>query len=149
MRYLLFLFSLLVTPALGQTPVVHPLSMSVSSIDMTVVLHDDAGKPIADQYVQTSDDPSCSKCGSLTLGHAVAHALFAAFPDEKDLSGEQKWARGVLAEQIKNEPKAQLSSAQIVVIKALVGKLYNGVIVTQIFKLLDPNATPPALLPVK
>ncbi len=79
----------------------------------------------------------------MTLGHAIAHALFTAFPDEKDLSGEQKWARGALAEQLENNPKAQLSAAQVVVIKRLLGKLYNGVIITRVYPMIDPGAAPP------
>jgi hypothetical protein len=94
-----------------------PTHKPASVIDMTVVLLDDQDKPII------------------------------AFPDEKDLSGEQKWARGALAEKIENNPHATLDSNQIVLIEKLLGKLYNGMIVTRVYPLLDPNKEPPALVP--
>lgn len=115
------------------------------SIDMTVIINDETGKPLKDASQLTKDDPDCSKCAALTLGHAAAHALFAIFPDEQNLDGMQRWGRGVLAEKIKDNPAAELTTEDVTVIKRLIGRFYNGVVLLQAYPVLDPNMTPPKL----
>src|SRR5437764_299830 len=115
------------------------------TIDMTVVLRNEAGTPAIDEYdfIPTRELPRCENCPPLTLGHAIAHALFAQFPDERDLSAEQKWARGALAMRARDAKDAALSAEEVAVVKRLLAKLYGPIVVVQAFPLLDPNATPP------
>ena len=133
---------LIAVPALAQrVPAPTP-----ATVDMTTVLLSDEGAPIKDAYerktAEAQADPDCDKCPPLTLGHAAAHALFTSFRDEDTLSPEQRWARGALAERIKNEKAAELSSEEVSVIKRLIGKLYGPLIIMRAFPLLDPNAKP-------
>jgi hypothetical protein len=129
------------SPAFGQPSPV-PLA-APGAIDMTVVLTDESGKPLPDAVGQDfKDDPSCARCPTLTLGHAVAHALFAQLPGET-VSGDQKWARGVLADKVRDAKAATLTAEEVVVIKRLIGGLYSGSVVVKAYPLLDPNAQPP------
>jgi hypothetical protein len=125
-------------------------------IDMTVVLKDPQGKPIIDQLEGKADATKpggidCSACGNLTVGHAIANALFANLPSETNAQGvssvspEQKWARGALAERIKDDKTATLTASEIVVVKKLVGQVYGTNVIMQIFPLLDPSDKPPPL----
>jgi|SRR6478752_2731155 len=148
MRWLVLLLLLLGSASAEETSGVNQSRFKnggVSGINMTQVIVDENAVPVKDQYLQEPDDPKCLKCQPLTLGAAIAHALFAALPSEKDVSGEQKFARGELALRIKNNPDAKLTAAEVTVIKDLVGKLYNGVIITRIYPMIDPNAGPPAV----
>src|SRR5690242_16370454 len=91
----------------------HVKNGGVSGINMTQIIVDENSVPVKDQYLQEADDPQCLKCKPLTLGAAIAHALFAALPSEKDVSGEQKFARGELALRIKNSTDAKLTAGEI------------------------------------
>jgi len=113
------------------------------AIDMTVALNDEQGRPAKDVLARDADDATCAHCPVLTLGHAIAHALYAMFPDEKTEPQDQKWARGVLAQRIKDDKAAVLSSEEITVIKRELGKAYGPAILVQAYPLLDPNAKPP------
>ena len=73
-----------------------------------------------------------------TLGIIVANALFATFPDEKDLSGEEKFKRGMLALDVQGAGTMTLSAEDIAMIKKVVAKAYGPLIVAQSWKLLDP-----------
>jgi hypothetical protein len=115
------------------------------SVDMTAVLHDESGRPARDVLARLPGDADCAHCPVLTLGRAAAHALFAAFPDERELPADQKWARAVLAARIENDTAARLDAEEIAVIKRLLGKAYGGVVLMQAYPLLDPNARPPAV----
>lgn len=115
------------------------------TVDMTQVLLDDIGRPAADVSAREGkeeDDPRCAKCPRLTLGRAVAQALFAAFPEDRD-QAEQKWARAALAQRIKADPKATLTAEEVAVIKRQLGRAFGGVLLMQAYPLLDPNAKPP------
>lgn len=115
-----------------------------TKINMTQVLVEDS-KDITDPYFSTKDDPSCSKCPPLTLGMAASHALMGSYEDERGLDGEQKWARGVLADKIKNDASAILTASDVILIKRLLGKMFGVVIIKAAYPLLDPNAVPPAI----
>lgn len=114
------------------------------TIDMTVALLDENDKPIIDQTgIRRVEDLAGAPV--LTLGRACMHALFATFPDEGELSIEEKWSRGLLAMKVRDDPLADLTSDQIVKIKQRVGKLYGGRVIMQAFPLIDPTAKPPEL----
>jgi hypothetical protein len=114
------------------------------AVDMTAALHDEFGRDAKDMLEQAKDDPDCARCPPLTLGRACAHALFASFADEQ-AAPDQKWARAVLAMRIRDDKAAHLDADEIAVIKRLVGKAYGGIVLMQIYPMLDPNAKPPAV----
>jgi len=75
----------------------------------------------------------------LTLGAAARHALCATFPDEKDLTGEQKFDRAMLAYRIKKKEDLDFDPDEISLIKKLIGKLYNQEVLLQAWPLLGYN----------
>ncbi len=72
-------------------------------IDMTAPIHDQNGKPAQTCSQTAPDGKSCIKMETMTLGRAAAAALFAPLSGERNLTGEQKWARGALATRIEND----------------------------------------------
>jgi hypothetical protein len=115
------------------------------TVDMTTVLTDENHHPIKDQLDRTDSDPSCSKCHDLTLGKAVAHALFFVGGDEKDVTPEQKWAWAAFADKIRDEKTASINNSQGDLIYKRLGKLYNGVVLMRAMPLIDPNRKPPSI----
>lgn len=123
-------------------------------INMTQIMLDDRGKPAPDLSAKeplprgpdgkeiVDPDPTCNKCPRLTLGNAVAQSLFATFRDET-VDPQQKWARAVLAQRIRNEQKATLTAEEIAVVKRQIGKAFSGIILMQAYPLLDPNSKVP------
>lgn len=114
-------------------------------IDMTAILLDDKGNPILDPFEADPKDPQ-KILPPLTLGSAIAHALFAAFPDEQNLGWEAKFTRGMMAERLRNNPEVELTAEELTVIKRLLGKLYGVAIVMRAIPLLDPAAKPGVLV---
>ena len=121
------------------------LPSHAENVDMTQVLLAEGGEPAKDPFDLTKDDPQCEKCKPLTMGLAIAHALVAQLPEERDMDPLQKWARGDLAAKIMSGKPVALTAEDITVIKRLVGKLYGAVLIRQIYPALDPAATPPAI----
>lgn len=133
------------TPFPGTTPAAKVTTPIVAGINMTIILKGEDGLPIKDQYVQKPGDNNCEHCPDLTLGHAASHALLYSYPDEKDLPGEQKFARYELANKVKENPNIVLSATEILTLKTLINKMYNALVVGDAFKILEPNVGPPAL----
>lgn len=120
----------------------------VHTVDMTVLLVDEHGKPAKDVLARDPSDSDCSKCPTLTLGRAVAHSLFLSGGQEQGretVSAEQKWARAVLAERVKEDKAARLTADEVSVIKRQLATVYGGVILMQAYPILDPNSKPPAV----
>lgn len=115
------------------------------TVDMTTVLTDENHRPIKDQIERVTSDTSCEKCPDLTLGRAVAHALFFVSGDEKDVTAEQKWAWAAFAEQIRDNKAAAITNTQGDLIYKRLGKLYNGVVLMRAMPLIDPNRKAPAI----
>lgn len=134
MRYLIALLAVL-----SYSPVLADPPMSWT-VDMTTVITDENHHPIKDQL-----DPGEGKNNDLTLGHAIAHALFFVNSDEKDVTPEQKWAWAVFADKIKDDAHAQLTNTQGDLIYKRLSKLYNGVVLMRAMPLVDPNRKPPVI----
>lgn len=109
------------------------------TVDMTTVLTDENNRPIKDEF------DTASPATNLTLGHAIAHALFYVAADEKDVTSEQKWAWAIFAEKIRDDAKVQLTNTQGDLIYKRISKLYNGVVLMRAMPLIDPNRKPPAI----
>ena len=74
-----------------------------------------------------------------TLGQICEQALLASYPDEKELSGAEKFQRWQLATKVKG-PDGNLSSEDLTKLKMLIGKAFPPLVVGQAWKMLDPGA---------
>jgi hypothetical protein len=74
------------------------------------------------------------------MGKAARTALYAALPDEQQLSGEEKDRRGELARSIRAATAGdfKLKLEDLALIKKLIGKAYGPLIVNGAWRLLDP-----------
>lgn len=100
----------------------------------------DFGSPIKqlDGSVMRTDDKQV-----LTLDTVVENALLASYPDEQTLSGEEKVKRFKLAVRIHDQRKdPTLTADETALIKKLVAKAYNPLVVGQAWTLLDPASVP-------
>lgn len=105
-------------------------------VDFSAVLTDIDGAPIPDCPSGTN----CAERPPLTLGRLAMNVLTATYPDEKTLSGEDKFKRGELALRVYKGGKVNLSVEDIAEIKGLVAKAYGPLIVRKAWPLLDPGS---------
>ena len=127
-----------------------PFAAQAQQIDMTKVLVDQNGQPAPDvsQKIppkpgQGDDDPACQRCPRLTLGSAIADALYA-LPREED--GRKKWADAELAKRIDGNKSVVLTVPEIAEIEKRIER-YGGVILMQIYPAIDPALKPPEIKP--
>src|SRR3974377_2583554 len=64
-----------------------------------------------------------------TLGLIAVEELCAAYPDEQNLTGEEKYKRAVLAELAYECNGADVSVEDVTLIKKLIGKAYAPLVV--------------------
>lgn len=100
--------------------------------------------PLLDQYEKPLKD-GLDGGSDLTLGRAAANALFAAYPDERDLPAEEKWARAELAMRLLRGDAVELTAEEVAKVKKLIGKCYSGLVIMRAYPLLDPAAMPPKI----
>ena len=73
-----------------------------------------------------------------TLKFACYEALGAFFQDEQNLSGEEKFKRGDLYLKIKSSPDpVDLTAEEVALLKKLIAKLYDPILVSQIWRRLE------------
>lgn len=72
-----------------------------------------------------------------TLKDISCHGLLAAFDDERNLSGEEKCKRYVLATWIYANDDLDLTVEDIALIKKLIGKGFTAIVVGQAFEMLE------------
>ena len=73
----------------------------------------------------------------LTLKNVAVNALMATFEDEKNLSGDEKLTRYVLACKVRGGGECDLPVSDVATIKTLIGKAYGTLIVGQAWELLE------------
>lgn len=75
----------------------------------------------------------------LTIAEVVINSLTANFGDEKDLTGDEKVKRFILAQKIhrKKDGTAEITIDEASMVKKLVGKAYGVLIVGQVFEILE------------
>jgi hypothetical protein len=83
---------------------------------------------------------------TLKLSHVCCDALFAQFEDEKNLSGDEKAKRFVIATKVHDATLIDLEIEEIALLKKLVGKAFAALIVGQVYQMFDPK---PALADAK
>lgn len=113
------------------------LTTSAFAVDMdfSAVLTDQDGAPIID-----CAGPDCASKPPLTLGKVAMRSLTASFEDERNLSGEEKFKRGQLAEKVYSGGSVALSAEDTALIKRLIAKGYGPLIVLKAWRLLDPTS---------
>jgi hypothetical protein len=121
------------------------------TVDMTIILKDDDGKPIPDAIAcsgkQDSDMISCMSEHPLHLGDACSHALNIITQDEqKTVDGETRWSWSRWAHEIRNSKAVQLDSSQQKLLIDRLGKIgYSGMVLNSAFPYIDPNHKPPPI----
>jgi DUF1365 family protein len=73
-----------------------------------------------------------------TLRGVVVDALLAVFQDEQHLSGEEKLKRYLLAEKV-FKGASDVGIEDVTLIKKLIGKAFNPLIVGQTWQILEGN----------
>lgn len=84
---------------------------------------------------------------TLTLRSACVNSLMAMYDSERDLSGEAKLKRYLLATKIHTEEEPDLSSEEISMLKELIGKAYGVAVVGPAFLILEGKG--PKLVSIK
>lgn len=77
-----------------------------------------------------------------TLGSVAETALLGSYADEQNLSGEDKVKRFYLANKIHNNRAASLTTEEVTLIKRLIAKTYNPLVVGLAWTILDPASVP-------
>jgi len=98
-------------------------------IDLTQELRDFDGRPMSDSE---NGKPT-------TLGTICSRALLAIFPDEQNLSGEQKFQRYKLAMKLAENDRPDLKAEEIADLKKLIGKAFSAMVVGRCWEMLDPD----------
>lgn len=105
-----------------------------SAADFSKPLIDADGKIICAVVAEGT----CPEGQTFTLGRAVRAALYASFPDEQNLSLDDKLKRGDLAQAITGGGDIKLKAEDIALMKKVVGKAYGPLIVWAVVRELDP-----------
>lgn len=101
-------------------------------VDFSTILTNEDNAPIPD--CTTTD---CAGKPPLTLGRLAMHVLAANFPDEQNLSGEEKFKRGELALRVYKGGKVNISVEEAALVKKLVAKGYGPLIILKSWPMLD------------
>ena len=72
-----------------------------------------------------------------TFKTVALNALLASFPDEQNLSGEDKFKRYQLAMKINANSEVELSVEEAALIKQLVGKGFAPLVVGRMFEMIE------------
>lgn len=94
-------------------------------IHFDAVLHDLENKPLTNGEKE------------FTLGMALANALLASYPDEQNLPGSEKVKRFKLAEKAYAGGEQEVSVEDAALIKTLVAKAYNPLIVGRVYEIIE------------
>jgi hypothetical protein len=95
-------------------------------IDFSHAVHDLDGEPMKDPAGKV-----------VTIGSLVETALMLPYDDERNLAGEEKVHRAVLAMRIHAGP-VELTAEDIALCKKTVGKAYPPLTVMRVWEVLDP-----------
>lgn len=114
------------------------LTTPAFAIDFSVKLTDSDGQPIK-VCVDPRPQPECVKEVEMTLGVVVRNALYQSYPDERELSGDEKFKRAELAQALTGAGEVKVKAEDIALMKKLVAKLYGPLIVYRAWQLLDPK----------
>lgn len=97
-------------------------------IDFSREIHDLAGKPISENGVP------------VTLGSVCSGALLMPYPDERNVSGEDKVKRFRLAEKVYAGGLQDITVEDAALLKQLLAKAYTPLIVGRAYGILESAA---------
>lgn len=127
LRYVLPLLAMMIAPA-GAT-------------DFSQPILDQEGKPACREAPprdeKTGKFLDCPTEQIATLGWYARNALYASFPDEQNLPGDDKSKRGALAQSLVGATEVKLKVEDLALIKKLIGKAYGPLIVYQAWAMLE------------
>ena len=124
------------------------------TFDMMMALTGLDGKKIPDMAQATKDDPTCAKCGPLTLGEVVERVLLAPLPGDtptpsgpnaapQPLSSAQTtqgFARIALALRLHQNMHATLTEKELaLVVKRIEAGFANSIIAFRAVQILAPD----------
>lgn len=115
--------------------------------DFGTVLIGFDGEPIIDS--SPIDERGRKKEGptNVTLAQVARAALLAQYPDEQNLSGDEKYARYKLVGRIDADVRAgvatELTPDELAKVRALIGKGYGASVVGPAFTVLDRDYVEP------
>ena len=116
-------------------------ALAVAAMLPIQVFAADFSAPITDLDGTVLDDGSPAK-KPFTLGEAAVRALVASFPDEQNVSPNEKFKRAELASRIHNKSDLVLSAEETALVKNLIGKAFAPVVVFRAWPMLDPAVKP-------
>ncbi len=94
----------------------------------------DEGKPLC---MEETKGGECPPEKIATLGRVIRQALYASYPDEASLSGEDKYKRAEIAQAIAGAGDVKIKLEDRVLIKKLVGRFYNPMVVFHTWNMLE------------
>jgi len=110
----------------------------MASVNLDQVLTEfDGTTPLVDE-TQKGEGPV-----PVVLNKVCFRALVSTYADERNVTGEDKYKRGKLAERVYNGGVVDLEAKEIELIKELVGKAYSPIIVGQAWDMLEGRISPP------
>lgn len=121
MRSLIVIATLIATPAYA--------------IDFSKTIVDDSGKQLCS--IEIKEGVECPEGKGLTLRIAARNALRFSFPDERDVSGDEKYKREELGQGLIGANDVKLKVEDIALIKKLIAKLYGPIVVYQAWNMLE------------
>lgn len=105
------------------------------NINFTQVIKDQDDQPLQDFITMQANG---NKEVILTLGRATSHALMAQDQAEQ-ISGEDKFNRGMLAFKVRDSADCELKVEDIALIKKQIAKLYSPIVVYRTYPMLDSS----------
>lgn len=127
LRYVMPLLAMMIVPA--------------CATDFSQPILDQDGKPTCREAPprdeKTGKFLDCPADQAATLGWYARNALYAAFPDEQNLPGDDKAKRGALAQSLVGVAEVKLKVEDLALIKKVIGKAYGPLIVYQAWNMLE------------
>lgn len=107
--------------------------VAAAEVDFTTPLAQLDGKP----FMGPDGKPT-----ETTLGSVAEVALLGSYADEQNLTGEEKVKRFALANKVHGNRAAVLTTEEVALIKRLIAKTYNPLVVGLSWTILDPASVP-------
>ncbi len=118
-------------------------------IDFSTVLLDLKGNPLKERIKVAGQDTE----RDMTLSHASVEALMSLFPNEQNISGDERNKRGILAARLHDQEEVDeqgnrirkivdLKVDEVKLIKDLIGRAYPPLLVMRAYEILDPPPPP-------
>lgn len=123
---------------LATTAVTIAMLSPAFATDFSKKLTDPEGNLICTKVIK--EDQDCPADQIATLGRTIRGALYATFPDEANLSLDEKLKRGDLAQALVGASEdVKFKAEDIALMKKVVGKAYGPLVVWAVVRELEPK----------